>query len=89
MMWDPRVHAMATVVLLLTQASCSSPDPALYTIAPISGAEHSISPHIILLQQIGLERYLERPQIVRSSADYRLDIMENDSHPSPSTAEKR
>ena len=31
-----------------------------------------------MLQQIGLQRYLERSQIVRSSENYRLDVMEND-----------
>jgi uncharacterized lipoprotein YmbA len=33
---------------------------------------------VILLQQVGLARYLERSQIVRSSENYRLDVMEND-----------
>ena len=31
-----------------------------------------------MLQQIGLARYLERSQIVRSSENYRLDVMSND-----------
>ena len=35
-------------------------------------------PKVILLQQIGLARYLERSQIVRSSENYHLDVMPND-----------
>jgi uncharacterized lipoprotein YmbA len=44
----------------------------------VSGAQYSVSPKVILLQQIGLERYLERSQIVRSSENYKLDVMSND-----------
>jgi uncharacterized lipoprotein YmbA len=57
---------------------CSSVKPALYTIGTVPGAEHTAGPKVILLQQIGLQGYLERSQIVRSSENYRLDVMEND-----------
>lgn len=67
--------AIGTVIWL---SGCSSPSPALYTIAPVVGSQHNASPKVILLQQIGLERYLERTQIVRSSENYRLDVMSND-----------
>jgi uncharacterized lipoprotein YmbA len=33
---------------------------------------------VIVLQQVGTARYLERSQIVRSSENYRLDVMSND-----------
>ncbi len=33
---------------------------------------------MVLLQQIVLARYLERQQIIRSSENYRLDVMSND-----------
>jgi uncharacterized protein len=69
---------LPVIVLSVMQAACSSPNPELYTIAPISGSERSGAPNIIVLQQIGLARYLERPQIVRSSENYRLDVMSND-----------
>ena len=59
-------------------AACSSPDPALYTIAPITGGVQSRGPKVIVLQQIATARYLERSQIVRSSENYRLDVMSND-----------
>ena len=78
---------LAIVGLALTAAGCStSPDPALYTIAPVSGTEHSGAPNIILLEQIGLERYLDRPQIVRSSENYRLQVMANDQWGEPLAA---
>jgi uncharacterized protein len=57
---------------------CSSVNPTLYSIAPVSGAYHRTAPKVILLQQLGLARYLERSQIVRSSENYRLDVLEND-----------
>jgi uncharacterized protein len=73
--------------LILAAAGCStSPDPALYTIAPVSGTEHAGAPNIILLQQIGLERYLDRPQIVRSAENYRLEVMSNDQWGEPLAA---
>jgi uncharacterized protein len=58
--------------------ACSSPNPTLYTIAPVAGTEQSYGPKVVLLQQIGLDRYLERSQIVRSSENYRLDVLSND-----------
>jgi uncharacterized lipoprotein YmbA len=59
-------------------AACSSPSPKLYTVAPVQGAVHSGAPKVILLQQISLARYLERSQIVRSSENYQLDVLQND-----------
>jgi uncharacterized protein len=59
-------------------AACSSPNPLLYTIAPAEGVVHAAGPRIIVLQQVGIERYLDRAQIVQSSENYRLDIMSND-----------
>jgi uncharacterized protein len=73
--WYRSLFAFALIVDLL---ACSSPNPSLYTIAPVSGSDETIAPKVILLQQIGLERYLERSQIVRSSDYYKLDVMSND-----------
>src|SRR5579859_1799672 len=66
------------VLLSLVLFGCTSSNPTLYTIAPVNGTEHQAGPKVILLQQLGLERYLERSQIVRSSENYRLDVLEND-----------
>ena len=68
----------AVVACAAMLAACSSVKPALYTIGTVPGAEHNAAPKVIMLQQIGLQRYLERSQIVQSSENYRLDVMEND-----------
>jgi uncharacterized lipoprotein YmbA len=59
-------------------AACSSPSPTLYTIGPVQGPVQTGGPKVVALQQISTARYLERSQIVRSSENYRLDVMSND-----------
>jgi uncharacterized lipoprotein YmbA len=59
-------------------AACSSPNPVLYTIAPVQGTPQTGGPKVVALQQISTARYLERSQIVASSENYRLDVMSND-----------
>jgi hypothetical protein len=66
------------LVLAATLVACSSPSPVLYTIAPVQGQIQSGGPKVIVLQQIATAHYLERSQIVRSSENYRLDVMSND-----------
>lgn len=74
--WPRR--ALVTTALAAALAACSSPIPVLYTIAPVSGPVQNRGPQVIVLQEIGLARYLERSEIVRSSENYRLDVMSND-----------
>ncbi len=62
----------------LLAACSSSPNPTLYTIAPVPGTPRPGGPHIVVLREISLARYLERPQIVRSSASYQLVVELND-----------
>jgi uncharacterized protein len=69
---------MAALALTAALAACSSPDPALYTLAPAAGIVQSGGPRVVLVQQIAIAHYLERSQIVRSSENYRLDVMSND-----------
>jgi uncharacterized lipoprotein YmbA len=68
------------VVLTLVAAftACSSPNPVLYTIAPAQGRVQAGGPRVIALQQLSMPRYLERSEIVRSSENYRLDVLSND-----------
>src|SRR5258707_13511336 len=73
-----RIALLVASGSLAALAACSSPSPALYTIAPVSGAVQTGGPKVVALQQISLARYLERSQIVRSSGNYRLDVMSND-----------
>lgn len=69
---------LAALVLAAALAACSSPSPVLYTIAPVQGPVQTGGPKVIALQQISMARYLERSQIVRSSENYRLDVMSNE-----------
>ena len=74
-----RYHCRLAVLGLLTViVACSSPSPVLYTIAPVQGPVQPGGPKVIALQQISTAHYLERSQIVRSSENYRLDVMSND-----------
>jgi uncharacterized lipoprotein YmbA len=74
-----RVRSFVFVACVLALAACTtSPNPTLYTIAPVQGPDKKVGPKIIVLQQVGIERYLERSQIVRSSENYKLDVMAND-----------
>ena len=60
-------------------AACgASPDPVLYTIQMKPGAVLPGGPRVVQLRDIGLASYLDRREIVRSSADYRLGVMAND-----------
>jgi uncharacterized protein len=75
------IHRRLTIAMLATMAvavACTSPSPKLYTIAPVDGTASSGGPKVILLQQIGLARYLERSQIVQSSENYELSVLAND-----------
>ena len=72
------LREMAVLVMVMAFAACTTPPPALYAIAPVQGVAQPRGPKVVLLQQIGLARYLERSQIVRSSESYRLDVLQND-----------
>jgi uncharacterized protein len=69
---------LAALVVAAALTACSSPSPVLYTIAPAPGPVQNGGPRVVTLQQISMARYLERSQIVRSSENYRLDVMSND-----------
>ena len=73
-----RLLGLAALAMVGTLAACTSPDPVLYTLAPAAGAVHGGGPRVVLLQQIAIAHFLERSQIVRSSENYRLDVMSND-----------
>jgi uncharacterized protein len=65
-------------VFAMLLAGCSSPEPVLYTIATAPGAVQPGGLKVVLVQQIAVAHFLERSQIVRSSENYRLDVMSND-----------
>ena len=77
--WAWARHLLVTLTAVLALGACSaSPNPNLYTLAPVSSAERGNAPKLISLRQVVVARYLERTQIVRSSDGYRLDVMAND-----------
>ena len=73
-----RGFARVLSALAVALAACSSPEPVLYTIAMVPGAVQPADPKVVLVQQIAVAHFLERSQIVRSSENYRLDVMSND-----------
>ena len=72
-----RRQFIASVCGTLSLASCASPDPKLYTIAPVPGPTLSAPPTVVVLRTIGVPRYLVRRQIVRSSENYQIDVIAN------------
>ena len=73
-----RAGLLGAMGIAAISAGCSSPDPALYTIAPAAGAAQVSGQSIILLDHVGIPPYLDRSQIVKSSENYRLDVRSND-----------
>jgi uncharacterized protein len=72
---------MATVRMLLWAAllaGCSSPNPDLYTLAAVPGPIVHTPAHTIELRRLSLPGYLDRPEIIRSAAQYRLRVTVND-----------
>jgi len=60
--------------LPLVVAGCNSPEPNYYTLRALPGAVQGGGPRLVELRRIGLAGYLDRPEIVRNTADYRLSI---------------
>jgi uncharacterized lipoprotein YmbA len=73
-----RLRLAVALTGALTAMSCSSPNPNLYTIAPVPGSELSGGPQVVALHGVGIARYLQRSQIVRSSEDFRVNLRAND-----------
>jgi uncharacterized protein len=71
-----RRHAL--LLLAALPVACASPNPVLYVLSPEPGPVHRNGPRNIAVRAIGLARYLERSQIVRSSEGYRLDVLSNE-----------
>lgn len=67
---------------LVLLAACASPEPKLYTlseVAPVGVA--AAAPRggpAIVLREVSLARYLDRPQIVRTVADNQLGVSQDD-----------
>lgn len=72
------MRVVALFALLLLGACGSSPNPDLYTLAALPGAATHIAARSVELRRIGLAGYLDRPEIVRSSAAFRLRLAQNE-----------
>ena len=58
-------------------AACASPTPELYTLAALPGPVQHLAVRSVELRRVGLAGYLDRPEIVRTAADYRVQITRN------------
>jgi hypothetical protein len=74
MLRRPLLVLVATAALV----GCASPTPTLYVLAPLPGTPQGGGPTTVELREVGLARYLDRSQIVRSSEGYRLDVLSNE-----------
>jgi uncharacterized lipoprotein YmbA len=82
-----RLRAMAFVALAC--AACgSSPDPVYYAMRAVDPAtpRHRAWAHLIEVRKVGLPGYLDRTEIVRKVAHYRLGIAGGQSWSEPLTA---
>lgn len=74
-----RLLALAPLALPLLAAACgSSSEPSLYTLTIKPGPVLQGGPPVVQLREIGLARYLDRREIVRSSDGNRLDVAYNE-----------
>jgi uncharacterized lipoprotein YmbA len=67
-------------------ANCSSPDPTLYTLQPLPGTVLLGGPRAVELRRITVAHYLERDQIVRSAAEFKISTASNDWWAEPISA---
>jgi uncharacterized lipoprotein YmbA len=78
----PRDEAMLTrrrlgngFAALLLLEGCTSPDPAVYRLTVVPGAQRLVGPRTLELRQVGIPGYLDRPEIVRGGAESRLQVL--------------
>ena len=61
----------------LALTGCASASPSYYTLAAVPGRVVPTGPLKIELRQLGLAGYLDRPEIVRSTSGFRVDLIPN------------
>src|SRR4051794_35299878 len=72
------MRRLAFLLGLMLLTGCASPTPDLFTLAPVPGEARPGGPAVVQLRDIGLAKYLDRPQIVRSTEDYRVTLGNNE-----------
>lgn len=76
-----RLAALLLAPLLLAPlllASCRSPDPFLYTLAPVRGVPRAGAPALVELRRPGIAGYLDRSEIVRANTPYQLQMRDGE-----------
>src|SRR3954471_8772530 len=69
---------LAFLLGLVLLSGCASPTPDLFTLAPVPGEVRPGRPAVVQLRDIGLAKYLDRPQIVRSTENHRVTLGNNE-----------
>ena len=75
-------HA-AAVLTCVALAGCASPDPRLYTLAATDAPPLPAAGRVVELRRVTIPGYLDRPEIVRSAADYRVRLASNERWSEP------
>ncbi len=65
--------------MLLVSGCATSPSPTLYTLQAVPGAVVATAPISVELHRVGLAGYLDRPELVRGTRDFRL-LTDDQSH---------
>jgi uncharacterized lipoprotein YmbA len=71
-------RALLSLVAAAALGACTSPEPNYFTLRALPGSPQPGSFKLVELRRIGLAGYLDRPEIVRNNADYRLSIGSNE-----------
>lgn len=73
-------RAMLTLTALLPLAAgcATSPSPVLYTLAAQPGPAIATQKLSVELRRVGLAGYLDRPELVRGTVDFRLQVNDSD-----------
>ena len=68
-------------------AGCASPDPKLYTLAAVdpavAPAARALPAPVVELHRVDIPGYADRPEIVRSAADFRVHLASNERWSEP------
>jgi len=68
---------IAVILLAALLAGCASPNPEFFTLAAEPGPVGHLALHGIEVRRVGLAGYLDRSEIVLSSAGFRLMLAQN------------
>ncbi len=71
-------HRIGIAAMLVLAGCQASPTPSLFTLAARPGAVVASRPMSVELRRVGLAGYLDRPEIVRGTVQYRLTVNDQD-----------